>query len=256
MERSVVRRTATLAVAALACAGCQLVLGIDTNVPIVDGGPTPCTSQNAILCDDFEEGAIDNTRWQQVEQISATVTVDSIHAHWGSWALHATTDAVVQTGGANPGGYVDNERTQPFPQDFFVRFFLYVPSPSVAPTESQVIIDAVDGSGVGMQLTSVVGNLGFTDWAATPQVNLRSATVLQPDTWHCIEWEVTQGQPQGHMNVWVDETQVSDLDVPVTTPAFSVLKLGIGFYQPPVQPAYDVWIDDVRVDTSRIHCSS
>ncbi len=34
-----------------------------------------------------------------------------------------------------------------------------------------------------------------------------------------------------------------------------VLGFGIGFYQVTSLPAYDLWIDDIYVDTSRVGCT-
>ena len=252
---------AAIGAAALACAGCQFILGIDPDVPILDGGANvtvrdggaPCTSSTSLLCDDFEQGTIDTQRWEQVEQQNATVKVDTTRPHWGSWSLHATANAVTLAGAPNTNGFVDHENA--LPAHFFVRFFLFVPMPSVVPPKAQIVINAVNDPGLGMQLALSDGNLAFTDWASTSEVDLRSSTASPTNTWQCIEWEVIEGQPQGQMNVWVDGSAMSDLDVAVPTVAYSVLKLGIGFFQPQVQPLYEVWIDDVRVEASRVGCS-
>jgi hypothetical protein len=235
----------------LACAGCQWILSIDPNVTILDGGGSLCASSGAILCDNFEEGTIDTTRWQQLTLTSATLTVDQQQAHSGSYSLHASTDAVTATG-TNPGGYAVHEDSS-LPLDFFVRFYVYVPSTGTAPSKSQIVSQLVASTGDGMQIDINSGYLALTSWANNPVLDQTSDTPLTADLWHCIEWEALEGSP-GATAVWIDGIQVTGLGPTVTAPAYNTVQFGIGFFQAPVQPRFEVWIDDVVVQTMRVGC--
>jgi hypothetical protein len=237
----------------LACAGCQWILSIDPNVTVLDGGVgSSCASSGAILCDDFEEGVIDPGRWQQLTQNSCIVTVDQQQAHSGSYSLHASS-AAVTTIGSIIGGYAVHIDPS-IPSDFFVRFYVYVPTTSATPSKSQIVSQLVDGSGAGMQIDVNAGYLALTSWANVPELDLTSTTRLTAGSWHCVEWEAQEGTP-GQTALWIDGTSVGDLGVGVTAPAYNQVQLGIGFFHPPVQPAFDVWIDDVVVQATRVGCN-
>jgi hypothetical protein len=242
-----------LAAVAVACAGCQWILSIDPNVNVLDGGPGgACASSGAIVCDDFEEGTIDAQRWQRVTQTGATVAVDSTRAHSGSFALHANAAAVSAPGSANDvSGYVEHQGA--LPADVFVRFWAFVPSAGALPSKSEILAQLVDATGLGMQLDVNSGYLALTSWANSPELDLTSGTQLSPDAWHCVEWEANQGPP-GQTAVWIDGNAVGDLGVPVTAPAYVEVQLGIGFFKPPAQPPFELWIDDLVVQGSRVGC--
>jgi hypothetical protein len=251
---------ACVAALTLAGAGCQLVLGIDTNVPIVDGGASAdggggeggrgCDGA-AILCDDFEGTTIDSARWPILDQTGGSVTIDATHTNDGSrGALHAHTDAVTQTGAAAVAGFVVHRGA--LPAHFFVRFFAYVASPAARDTP-EILMNLQKDPG-GMQLYVANSDLGFTSWANQPSLNAVSDAALVLDAWHCIEWEVIEGS--GQIGVWLDNNVVQTLSLSnVVTPPYDQMKLGLAFGSPPVQSAFDVWLDDLRVETTQVGCS-
>jgi hypothetical protein len=242
-----------LAALGLASAGCQWILSIDSDVAVLDGSAGgSCASPGAILCDDFEEGTIDTPRWQRLTQTSATVAVDSTRPHSGRFSLHASAAQVPSDGGvANIGGYIAHQGA--LPSDFFMRFYAYLPSAGGPPSRSEIVAQLVASSGLGMQLDTNSGYVALTSWANTPELDLVSGTPLAADVWHCVEWEAREGSP-GQTAVWIDGNPVGDLGVGVMAPAYSEVQLGIGFFQPPAQPAFELWIDDVVVQSSRVGC--
>jgi hypothetical protein len=256
------------ALAALAGAvACQAPLSIDPNVTILDGGVAAdgnpdgaafsCTSSSAILCDDFEEGTIDTSRWSLI-QMGATVSIDATRGNAGSGhSLHAQSDAVDAAGAAELTGMLYHSET--LPEHFFLRLFAYVPSPLPPAVQPDifVIVQKLDVS--GMQLYEQSSDLAFTSWANQPTLNLSSGTLFTPNGWRCVEWEIQEtsgGQANGSMNVWLDGLPVSGLNLnDVVTPQYNVLQFGISFGKSVDQAAYDLWVDDIAVTTTRIGCS-
>jgi hypothetical protein len=253
------------ALASLAgAAACQALLSIDPNVTILDGGGAAadggafsCTGSTAILCDDFEEGDIDPGRWSIIH-IGAAVSIDSTRGNAGSGhSLHAQSDPVDAAGAVGLTGMLYHSET--LPDHFFLRLFAYVPSP-LPPAGQPDIFAIVQKLGVsGMQLYVQNSDLTFTSWANQPNLNLSSGTTFTTDGWRCVEWEIQEspgGQANGSMNVWLDGQSLPELTLnDVVTPQYNVLQFGISFGESVEQAAYDVWVDDIAVTTTRIGCS-
>jgi hypothetical protein len=257
------------ALASLAGAvACQALLSIDPNPTIVDGGVAgadgdsdggafSCTGSSAILCDDFEEGTVDTSLWSTI-QMGATVSIDSTRGNAGSGhSLHAQSDPVDAAGTAELTGMLYHSET--LPQHFFLRLFAYVPSPLPPAVQPDIfaIVQKLDVS--GMQLYVQNSDLTFTSWANQPNINQSSGTAFAPDGWRCVEWEIQEspgGQASGSMNVWLDGKPLHALTLTdVVTPQYNVLQFGIAFGESGEQAAYDVWVDDIAVATTRIGCS-
>jgi hypothetical protein len=85
-----------------------------------------------------------------------------------------------------------------------------------------------------------------------------SGPQLPASQWLCLEWWIARSP--GEMRVFLDDTEVTALHVTqATQPSPSPLgemTFGIDSYQPPqaVNP-YDIWVDDIIVDTKAIGCS-
>jgi hypothetical protein len=256
-----------LVVLVSASAGCQVLLDIDPNVAILDGGISSgeggsvtalsCADGTPLLCEDFEnEGAIDTNRWGMIDQTNGNVAIDSTVAHTGTSSLRAQTNKITLANGGVAAGMI--EHFADLPTHFFVRFFANLNASVATATEPEILINlqqTAETGGLGMQLYVQNQALAFTSWANTPNIDLVSSTPFPAGGWHCIEWEVVRNA--GQMNVWVDENAVPKLTrSDVVTPAYGDVTFGLSFANPPVQDTYEVWIDDIRVDTARIHCQT
>lgn len=217
-------------------------------LPVADSAP-PCAT-GVLFCDGFEQGL---SAWPQIEQTNGTIAIDTTHVHRGTRAVRAHEDAITQSGG-NPNVTIDH--TQSWPSHFWVRFFVYSPSPF--PPSDAALLNLIEGSGTGpglqLYLSSDAADVSMTTYNTSNNGSWNSSTTSPFDQWVCFEVE-TDVQ-SGTMNVSMNGTDLTDLDqTGLSLPSPDITKLGLGFFNPNTQGAYDVWFDDIIVDDKAIGCA-
>jgi len=239
-----------------------------------DGG-----SCAGLFCEDFEEGQIDPAKWdvkmgaggmEMVQQETVAHGKYAWHVHGtgaaGDFAMILTKTAPAALQGAGPvfgranfyatpinGAHVELgfAGTMGYPKLNYMEFAafsnswqlgfdLFVPAPSIAS--------------------------GFVEEASYPHPSSPVPTM----TWSCIEWEF--GDNPDMMVLWVDGKQIDQLDVQhidfTTAPrtpgsvlngkssgiigGFSVF--GFGFHSWGASKAFDLYYDDIVIDTKRVNC--
>jgi hypothetical protein len=222
-----------------------------------DGGPVSCANAGVLLCEDFENG-LDSTKWPDDNPLNGAVAIDPTMAHRGTHSLRATAFAIAADAGAQN---INSEIGHYFavPSPVYVRAFVYFPAPQPAMTESFESALQAHAPWLGLQLEVDVDVYAMTEWASTPNQTAHSTQSPASSAWNCIEWEVTQptgGSGVGQMTVWVDGGAIGGLTLPsVPMSDLGELAFGISFFQVSAQPQYELWIDDIFVDTSPIGCA-
>jgi hypothetical protein len=218
-----------------------------------------CADAGVLLCEDFENG-LDTTKWPMTSSQYATAVVDGTQHHRGAFALHVNTPGLTTDGGAvNVAANIRHVATLPSP--VFIRAFVMFSSAQPQSTESFFLSQQVQSpyDGLQLELDPQTGAYAVTDWTVSPTFYANSTVGAAATTWNCIEWELdppASGTTKTNTDVWVGGTEVSSLhltNTPMTD--LEVLGFGIGFYQVTTLPAYDLWIDDIYVDTSRVGCT-
>ncbi len=218
-----------------------------TTVP--DASP-PCAT-GVLFCDGFEQGL---GAWPQIEQTNGTIGLDTTHVHRGTEAVRAHMDAITQQGG-NPAVTIDHQ--QAWPAHFWMRFFVYAPSP-FPPSNGGALLNLIQGSGAdpGLQLFLSPGsaNVSLTTYNTGNDQTWGSSTTSPLDQWVCFEVEVDV--PSETVNIAMNGLDLADVDrTGLTLPSADITKLGLGFFNPSTQGAYDAWFDDVIVDSQPIGCT-
>jgi hypothetical protein len=246
----------------LALAGCSpeardLLTEIDTRVTVDAGGAdlqsSLCSIAGVALCDGFESDLLGFPPWVAVEH-AAQVSIDRTRAYRGVHALRVHTNELPDVDVARRHGEITERVAIPGPL-VAMRFFVYVPSP--APTADWRL------SGMLQADIPYLGPMIYirnqSPIFATPgQTERISTRKLPTDRWVCVEWRITRGAA-GDSKLFVDEQEVTDisfagnteLDAPI-----GLLTFGMSFFgNDMIQPAYDIWIDEVMVDGAPIGCA-
>jgi hypothetical protein len=204
----------------------------------------------ALLCEDFETGHLNTATWMSSTQ-EATVVVDSMHAHSGTYALHvhATAD-----GGAN--GTITETKTFPAAAaHFFGRAMVWMDDPS--PNNHAAYIAASDAS---QNNTYTLGSQYHTFLALSYAGNNEdgsdhSATAVPTGGWACYEWEFDGAN--GSANYWINGQDLTDIDRTTWAMAsFASLDIGLTLFgsDAPNPPSFDLWYDDIVIATARVGC--
>ncbi|HZO12652.1 MAG TPA: hypothetical protein VFB62_05330 [Polyangiaceae bacterium] len=220
------------------------------------------SAPSALLCEDFEAGAIDEAKWSVVSNAGGSLTVDDVMAIDGDYALHVTLPPA-----AAAEGTLRLASDMVFPvagNAFFGRAFVYVAG-AVPDTHSRLIRargKLADGEDAQYRLDCNNGKLNSRYY--TPTINdlvhggLRKFGYDVPaDAWLCVEWHYDGEHDE--MRYWIDGELIEGMTVlsteepPWVAPEFASFEIGwITFQAGNTQ--YDVFYDSIVLDSSRIGC--
>jgi hypothetical protein len=239
-------------------------------------GASRCDKAHVLLCEDFESGTLDTNTWQVNGD---TPVIDSVQHARGSKALHITKPM---------NGYSFIRETKTFPvanNRYWGRSFVYFKSLPTAPGMSYAhwTFTAASGSGsdpvkgeirlsgqlsggknlfgVGTD-TGMNNPIGSGDWTNSDNDPPNMAKAVPTGQWLCIEW-LHDGQNNVTQFYWdavhhpsLDTSATvhgTDMQNPYTLPQFTNVWLGWDEYQPSSE-TFEMWLDEVAIDTDRIGC--
>jgi hypothetical protein len=223
------------------------------------------------FCEDFESGTFDSSKWTQMVA-GGSLTIDSVHVARGNKAMHAhVTDAA--------GNHAQLRNTTEFSPNnypgktYYGRVFAYV-TPQASVTHNDFISTAgnlpnPDGGttplhsnyGVDMVNKAFVSHFGLNEGTTTLyDTGARSSEPIPIGDWHCWEWKWDGAHNEEHF--WLDETEVTGAAVLQSqnwyaAQPFDYLQIGLRLYHTEDAGfgAYDVWFDELALDTARIGCT-
>jgi hypothetical protein len=235
------------------------------------GGGAPCVTAGSELCDGFESGQIDATRWKLTKPTSsASITVDSEHVRSGQHAVH-----IKVVPGQQSTAMLTEQVTFPAPQNsFYARAYFYF-SPDLPESPGGDFhmgfifgIGKNDAGDVQAGMGMIGGErqyLGYSIFFGPPKYEFGpwSQAKVQPGQWQCIElFEDGSSPSEEKRRVWLDGTELTDLrstsanqGAPANhkPPAFDGVSFGLWEYHPSPLLS-DIWLDDIRVSSTPIGC--
>lgn len=217
---------------------------IDASDPVADAGLdaavslTSCDALDVVLCDGFE-GDFDG--WSQ-QIAGGGLEVVSSPVFFGGGALRATTPA------AGAHAYLQQAFAAIDSGSIYTRAYVYLPSTLLTPGRVE-LSNTGDTSGV---------HFHFSVDLNTPLMAVNNQELggveLARDTWVCVEWRVDIAAA-GSGEMFIDGQSaiaLTGLDTNLTG-GYSALDIGI-FDTSPAEGGFEVYIDEVAMDTSPIGC--
>lgn len=240
-------------------------------------GNPRCADSGFAICEDFEgDAGYDRDVWTQYAS-NGTLAVETTRAARGTHALHVHTHAPDVDGGA--GANVGLRTVRGFPparNTYFGRAFVWMAAR--APTTHSTlfesggrIVDAgiFDGSlpdgGLNVsQRFSISGHQLEASYDTSPRPPTtdyarRSATAMPLDRWACLEWHFKGDTNELHF--WLDGAELTDMTVlPTRVPTWFApdwvrVNVGLQLYRPDAVSDFDLWIDEVAINPTRVGCS-
>lgn len=225
-------------------------------VPLTDAASdAPAAACDAIVCEGFE-GASWDPFWNVTTARGGRFVIDHTKAHRGGASLHFMADAAPN--GGQPALELGHE---PFtPTDFFVRAFVFVPSDPRAPARGENLFSLSRNDGQTGVLVSRYNTLVVATWGSPINFDPAStdAVLSSPSAWDCLEVHVSlddAGTP--HVDLWLRDRAytVPAFASPVRVFPIGGVSLGLNIAESASLPAYELWLDDVIVDTKRVGCA-
>lgn len=241
-----------------------------------DGGETVdafvadgCTGDE-LFCEDFEAlalGEATSDDWDAVGNGSLTIVGDRTFA--GERALQVHTDE-------NGWAFMRVPFSDPS-NSFFGRMRVWVSEFPSAPSWAHYTLVELRGSDRPARVRPVGGQfvpessggpdafwgIGADGGPTGDWTNWRTSAPSEGGRWLCVEWELDASENFIRLSIdgtdddalTVDTTDHGGADVDFVLPTFEEVFLGWQLYQSgPTPSAYDVWIDDVVFDSTRVGC--
>jgi len=233
------------------------------------GGPSGCENSALTLCDGFEGESINSSLWSVGKSSQNTVELVADQAARGAKSVHIHTQ--------DGFGYLKNESFFPAPMNnYFGRMFVRVARFSTVDWAHWTLAEAAgtgDGSVIrvgGQYKTDASKNRwgigsdsGPTgDWTNHDEDPNGNPSEPPTNTWVCLEWE-----HRGSENVtrfFVDDVEHPSLATTVSNhggssvdyilPQMTSVWFGFWQYQADSE-GFDVWIDEVALNSERIGCT-
>lgn len=274
-----VRTTLTVGLLATTALAASALAGVPATAATPDGGRHgdrghhgqrgPCARTDALFCEDFESlptGGAASLDWGidsrngtlHVERDRRAGKVLRVHTEDNGKAFLTVHDF------AAPGN------------SFWGRLRIKVDEFPTAPDWAHFTLVEVTGSGsdeivrpLGGQFAPTVGpdaifwGVGADGGPTGDWTSWQESAPTVEDRWQCVEFEWSA--PQNRVSVWFDGVPQPDMTVTTTQhggapvdfvlPTADTVKVGWQLYQGGTTPErFDVWMDDVTLDTERVGC--
>ena len=237
-----------------------------------------------LICEDFESGAVDATKWDTVTGSGGVMSVQRQTVAHGKYALQVH-------GQAGPTDWAllvaKNVPAALKGKVTFGRVYFWISAP-VTSGHTQMVFAGNTGAGsaIGpapfsklryMEVANIGGGwqLGFDLLDVAPLVEEVSYPKGQVPTgkWFCLEWQFDDAPD--HVTMWLDGAQVGtfdDTDIgysspdPIPKPGTGIYKgrstdlvggfdtFGFGFHDWHPNKPFDLYYDDLALDVTRVGC--
>ncbi len=217
-------------------------------------GPLRCDSAGVLVCDSFDEPAIDSTRWEPELQ-SGAAAIDESRSYRGGRALHVTTER-----GGGRAMLRARQRAALAGRKVWGRTHMFVPSSAEASLTHHSNVIAFGGknaSGATSVHAVAIGAAAFFGlyFQDEPMID-ESSFVLHPDVpitkvpldrWFCLEWEL-DGVASA-FRLYLDGALIPSSVIEGRVPATEAdVLVGAEF------DLEEAWLDEVVVATTRAGC--
>jgi hypothetical protein len=249
------------------------------------GGAAGAGACIGLTCEDFEGGTLDSSKWELVEK-GGTLTVQSERAAHGKFAAHVhgqasgSDDWALLTAKNVPAALKGSST--------FGRVLMYASADALASIHVQFAFAGHTGAGSAagpapfpklryMEVASYSGRwqLGFDLLDLSPLVEEVSYSTgrITAATWVCLEWQFEDAPDR--VTTWVNDMQVGTFDNsnvayaspgPTPKPGAALWDgkssgliggfdtFGFGFHDWHPQRQFDIYYDDLVLDSKRVGC--
>jgi hypothetical protein len=225
--------------------------GSSVDAPIDAPPPSLCATSSFVMCDGFETDMISDPPWSS----NFGVTIDAEHVYRGLFAAHAHTPALTATENAQTILIDNGNRTTFGAGTTYLRAFLYLTSASA---QSFGIGEVDPLSNASGQIAAYFVSSGELVIVTDSTTNTPTGVTMPTDQWVCFEVSVrgstTTSSADAEIIVWLDGAQIADVTSFNLSPS-QQFNFGPSLFGEGAQPATDLWMDEVALDTSRIGCT-
>jgi hypothetical protein len=247
----------------------------DAGMPGVAGAGGTAAACGGVFCEDFELGQLDAAKWSTPALGGATMSVQTANAAHGKYAVQFH-------GPANPSAndyvyLITKNVPVALAKHNFGRAYMYL-----SPQRNDIDMGLIFGGTAGFPKPTYLSianhstgfQLGFIKLSGSPsgEVQAYPKGDIPVMKWSCLEWEFNDDPDE--INLWGDGKVIGSLNNQTVayppgktpgTPLYNNLDSGLigaftdfgfGFYDwhPANRPAFDLYYDDIVLNTERVGC--
>ncbi|HEX3696311.1 MAG TPA: hypothetical protein VH374_13090 [Polyangia bacterium] len=249
--------------------------GVDAPVAVdaADGGGAGCSG---LFCEDFESGMIDPQKWTMPKIGTATMTVQQTTVAHGKYAVQFHGNAAPPA--IDYAYIIASNAPAALAKHNFGRAYFYISAVNPMSPDMGLLYGGTAGfpkpTYMSIAYHTPGWQLGFIKLSGSPGGERQAYPPgkMPVGKWLCLEWEFNDDPDQ--INVWGDGTMIGSLSNANVayppgqapgSPLFNGMSsnligaftdFGFGFYDWHQQgrPAFDVYYDDIVLDTKRVGC--
>jgi hypothetical protein len=221
-----------------------------------------CPTGKPLFSDTFAGGAI-NPTWYVLNAGSGSYAIDTMVGHTDSRSLHLR-GGPFQVNGGYVEGVGESQSLQNNPQRLFVRAWVFLPANGILANDVRLFDfsarQVMNTPALSLVVTDTYGLTVRNGIPTNPITVSTGAHVVPPLKWFCLEVEGVFAKPNA-FNVWIDGQPIGAISgntpmVPAGGPIDSLELEILQIFAANAQPnPFDVYIDDVVVDTCPIGCN-
>ncbi len=221
-----------------------------TQAPVL---PAQTCVAPAVVCEDFEEGAIHTAVWG-IKAPNATLEVVQDRVAHGKFAMHTHTLA-------SAGSYAELTTDKFLGPNLYGRMYMYF---AVNPRNVHGFmfegLGNIQGGAAWMSLSESSRYFYINYFKDNPAKEYSSPSLgrlpVPVGKWFCLEWNL---RPLEGVNnsVWIDGVQFAKDDtIMFKMPGFTEIRVGwTHFAHDDPDPFTDIWYDDIAFGPERIGCN-
>jgi hypothetical protein len=219
------------------------------------GGPSRCSTAGVQLCENFEMGVPGAAAmpWSTTAAQGSTVMDDTTRAARGTHSMR------INAGPFHGTAFLHESMTFPEANNtVWGRAFYYM----VAPTPQAhatffTVVGTMAGVNTVWRYGVRTGHL-YANFYGPParEMGVLSATAKPTGRWTCFEWEFKGDSHELHL--YMDGNEITDVAVmnPVwAAPTWTQMSIGWQHYEQDDAGGYELWVDEVAVNDTRITCA-
>jgi thrombospondin type 3 repeat protein len=225
--------------------------------------PSCSTETGVLFCEDWEASAtINSSTWNALVAAPdvAEINTDLRFVHRGAHSLHLQIASFAA--GMSRGAQLGESATFPTVNNaptFWVRTWFLVPAAPASGNDVRLFVTDNAASTKGMGVNVNATRLALQDYiGSSPESDSTTAPTF--GSWSCFVWRIdVSATTTGSVSLTgVNIPAVAPIVSAVTEPPNNLTQLRVGPFLPSVasaQPTYDVYVDDILVDTKPLTCA-
>jgi hypothetical protein len=216
------------------------------------GSPSLCATSAIPFCDGFESGMLDVANWPAalLGTQGGSVVIDHAMTYRGMGSVRVNVAAV--TNNTMPQVVATIGENRQITTPIYIRGFFRVPSAAATNFD---LLRASNTDGYNFNIAVGNGDFQLSSNVVPGFYHVTKAGAWSFDRWFCVELAIIPNGANTDTKMWVDDVDMAVDSTVNGIPRIDAVGFGLQYAPAPMIPSFNIWMDELAVDTMRITCS-